>query len=86
MTKYHQYEVTGDFSRIKEYVDKLSDNILKEKLYDDVFVFYGGDWSKVTTQSVRITPAFGYSGEGIQWQLPFSVDELQKLGLIKEVN
>uniref|UniRef100_UPI0012BB8194 TNT domain-containing protein n=1 Tax=Streptococcus equinus TaxID=1335 RepID=UPI0012BB8194 len=86
LTKYHQYEVTGDFSRIKEYVDRLSDNILKEKLYDDVLVFYGGDWSKVTTQSGRIAPAFGYSGGGIQWQLPFSVDELQKLGLIKEVN
>ena len=86
MTKYHQYEVTGDFSRIKEYVDRLPDNTLKEKLYDDVLVFYGGDWNKVTTQSGRIAPAFGCSGGGIQWQLPFSIDELQKLGLIREIN
>ncbi|WP_423832010.1 TNT domain-containing protein [Streptococcus equinus] len=86
MTKYHQYEVTGDFSKIKEYVDRLPDNTLKEKLYDDVLVFYGGDWNKVTTQSGRIAPAFGCSGGGIQWQLPFSIDELQKLGLIREIN
>ncbi|MGT2866988.1 glycohydrolase toxin TNT-related protein [Streptococcus fryi] len=84
-SKYHQYEVIGDFSKIQDYVDNLSDIALREKLYDDVAVYYGGDWNKVVAQSGDIAASFGATGGGIQWQMPFTVDELQRLGLVKEI-
>ena len=84
-SKYHQYEVIGDFSKIEEYVSKCNNLQLKSKLEAQVLRYYNGDYSKVVTYKGGIAKGFGASGGGIQYELPLPVEWLEELGLLKEV-
>ncbi|MBM7690343.1 hypothetical protein BCR24_14800 [Enterococcus ureilyticus] len=44
MSKYHKYEVTGDFSKIEEYVNNCSNLEIKQKIQADVIRHYDGDY------------------------------------------
>ncbi|WP_439444297.1 TNT domain-containing protein [Listeria aquatica] len=84
-TKYHQYEIIGDFEDIKSFVDHCPNDGLRTKLYNDVDLFYDGNWNNVKAGKGDIAPGFGAKGGGIQWQLPFTVSELKEIGLVKEI-
>jgi hypothetical protein len=78
---YHQYVVTGDFTKMQHAVDTLSDEALKAEInlairaYDVKLVAHRGD----------IARGFGRSGGGIQIELPLKVEYMKKLGMIAEV-
>ncbi|MEY2195374.1 TNT domain-containing protein [Neobacillus sp. BF23-41] len=85
LSKYHQYEVTGDFSKLEDYVSKCKNPQLKLKIEAQVLRYYNGDYSKVVTHQGGIAEGFGSSGGGIQNELPLPVGWLEELGLLKEV-
>ena len=85
LSKYHQYEVTGDFSKLEEYVAKCNNPQLKLKIEAQVLRYYNGDYSKLVTHQGGIAEGFGSSGGGIQYELPLPVGWLEELGLLKEV-
>ncbi|MFS0597859.1 TNT domain-containing protein [Peribacillus frigoritolerans] len=84
-TKYHQYKVIGDFSRLKEYVMNCTDKELKMKVEAQIERYYNGDYSKVLTQKGGIAEGFGSPGGGIQYELPLPVEWLEGLGMLKEI-
>ncbi|WP_162921802.1 TNT domain-containing protein [Listeria costaricensis] len=84
-TKYHHYEVVGNFENIKSYVDRCTDAALKDKIYNDVVLYYGNDWQQIKISVGEIASGFGTPGGGTQWQFPFSVEVLEKIGLVKEI-
>ncbi|MDO7485878.1 glycohydrolase toxin TNT-related protein [Peribacillus frigoritolerans] len=84
-TKYHQYKVIGDFSRLKEYVMNCTDRELKMKVEAQIERYYNGDYSKVITQKGGIAEGFGSPGGGIQYELPLPVEWLEGLGMLKEI-
>lgn len=47
LSNYHQYEVTGDFSKIEEYVNNCSDVKVKAQIDANVTKYYDGDYSKL---------------------------------------
>jgi hypothetical protein len=85
LSKYHQYEVTGDFSKLEDYVSKCNNPQLKLKIEAQVLRYYNGDYGKLVTQQGGIAEGFGSSGGGIQYELPLPVGWLEELGLLKEV-
>ncbi|MWV55902.1 glycohydrolase toxin TNT-related protein [Streptococcus sp. zg-70] len=84
-SKYYQYEVIGDFSDLKFYIDNTIDIELKEKIYRDVQKYYGGNLNNLRTYQGEIAPGFGAIGRGIQTEMPLSVDKLQQLGLLRKI-
>ncbi|MED3649691.1 TNT domain-containing protein [Heyndrickxia sporothermodurans] len=85
VTKYHQYEVTGDFSRLKDYVMNCNDMKLKVKVEAQIERYYNGDYSKVIAQKGEIAKGFGSPGGGIQYELPIPVEWLEGLGMLREI-
>lgn len=85
-SNYHQYEVKGDFSRLKDYINNCSDTTLKNEIMDDIDYYYNGDFSKVVVNVGEIAKVDGGGiGEGIQYEFPIKVEYLVKLGLLKEI-
>lgn len=84
-SQYHQYEVTGDFSKIKEYVDSCPDKTIRENIYYSVNTYAAGDWNKLTSQIGEIAPGFDSTGGGVQIQFPLSVKQLEQVGLLKQI-
>ncbi|WOO36602.1 TNT domain-containing protein [Anaerocolumna sp. AGMB13020] len=85
-SNYHQYEVKGDFSRLKDYINNCSDTTLKNEIMDDIDYYYNGDFSKVVVNVGEIAKVDGWGiGEGIQYEFPIKVEYLVKLGLLKEI-
>ncbi len=83
---YHKYEVVGDMTDIKKYVNNCSDLSLKKEINDLVDNYYSGDYSKITSFQGKIAAVNGWgSGGGIQYELGLSVEKLEKLGILKEV-
>ena len=83
--QYHQYKVTGDFSRLEEYVSKCTDIELKNKISAYVEHYYSGDFNKMLTNKGIINSGFGSKGGGMQYELPIPAEWLEKLGLLKEI-
>lgn len=86
LSNYHQYEVTGDFSKIEEYVNNRSDVKLKAQIYANVIIYYDGDHSKLISYKGEIAEIDGWGiGEGTQYEFSLTVDQLECLGLLKEI-
>lgn len=84
MSKYHQYEVTGDFNKIKSYIENCNDpSAVQEAI--NYMTKYDLSYEQLILQSGEIAPGFNSVGGGIQWQLPMPADLLEKLGLLKIV-
>ncbi|MGJ7922913.1 TNT domain-containing protein [Neobacillus sp. LXY-4] len=84
-TKYHQYEVIGDFSRLKEYVMNCDNMEIKLKVEAQIERYYNGGYSKVIPHKGVIAKGFGSPGGGIQYELPLPVEWLEGLGMLKEI-
>ncbi|MGF7046923.1 hypothetical protein J2T13_001425 [Paenibacillus sp. DS2015] len=85
VTKYHQYEVIGDFNDIKTYIQQSPDvNVrLKAEAYMKKFKL---SYDDLKVQKGHIAEGFGTSGRGIQFELPLPVNMLEDLGLLVKVN
>lgn len=84
-TKYHQYEIIGDFRKLETYIKNCSNLDLKKSIDQLVLRYYVGYYSKLTAYKGRIADGFGSTGGGIQIELPLPVDWLEKLGLLREI-
>ncbi|MDD9149968.1 hypothetical protein OYT88_15560 [Sporolactobacillus sp. CQH2019] len=84
--KYHQYEVTGNFSDIEKIISNCKDQELKDSIDTMVFRYYNGDYSKLIPQSGQVASGFAAKGGAVQYELPLTVDYLEKLGLLREIN
>lgn len=82
MSKYHQYEVKGDFNNIKSYIDNCTDLELKADVEAYINKYKITD-QQLVVQRGEIAAGFGISGGGIQYQLPLPIDMLEDLGLLK---
>ena len=86
LSNYHQYEVIGDFNKIEEYVKNCSDIKLKTQIDAGVTKYYDGNYSKVVSYKGEIAKIEGWGiGGGIQYEFPIIVDQLERLGLLKEI-
>jgi len=86
ISNYHQYKVTGDFSKLDEYIENCSDITLKNKIVEDIEYYYNGDLSKVVVNVGEIAKVEGWGiGGGIQYEFPIKIEDLEKLGLLKEI-
>jgi ABC-type transporter Mla subunit MlaD len=86
LSNYHQYEVTGDFSKIEEYVNNCSDVKLKTQIDANVTKYYDGDFSKLISYKGEIAEIKGWgNGGGTQYEFALTVDQLERLGLLKEI-
>lgn len=85
MSKYHQYEVIGDFNNIEKYYDKCTDLDLKLDMLD-YMAEYDLTFNNMKVQKGNIAKGFDSSGGGIQYQLPLPVDMLIGLKILKEIN
>ena len=82
----HQYEVTGDISKLEEYVANCPDATLKSQIESDIDYYYNGDYSKVITYKGDIASIDGWgTGGGVQYEFPIKVEYLEKLGILKEI-
>ena len=82
---YHQYQVIGNFSNIKSYVNSCGNPELIADIEDYVSIYYGGDYSKLKPQIGEIASGFGTEKGGIQIELPMPVEMLEGLGILSEV-
>ena len=49
LSNYHQYEMAGDFTKIKDYVDKCTDIKLKTEIETTVRKYYKGDYRRLVS-------------------------------------
>lgn len=86
MSKYHQYEVTGDFTKIEEYVKNCKNNQLNAKIDAAVTAYYDGDYSKLVSYKGKATGIEGWGkGGATQYELSLTIEQLEGLGLLKEI-
>ena len=86
VSNYHQYEVTGDFTRIEEYVKNCTDNKIKENIEAAVTAYYDGDYSKLIIYKGEAAGIEGWGkGGAIQYEFSLTVEQLEGLGLLKEI-
>lgn len=86
LSNYHQYEVMGDFTKIKEYVDKCTDIKLKTKIETTVRKYYKGDYSRLVSYKGNAAAVKGWGkGGAIQYEFSLTVEQLEGLGLLKEI-
>ena len=86
VSKYHQYEVTGDFTKIEEYVKNCTNNELKAKIDAAVTAYYDGDYSKLVSYKGKAAGIEGWGkGGAIQYEFSLTVEQLEGLGLLKEI-
>lgn len=87
LSSYHQYKVTGDFSRIEDYVNNCPDTDLKAKIDALVTQYYDGDYSKLSVYKGTAAKVDGWgSGGAIQYEFPLTVEQLEKIGLLEKLN
>ena len=86
ISNYHQYEVIGDFTKIEKYVYKYTDIELKIDIANLVKTYYKGDYSKLVTYKGEAAGIEGWGqGGAIQYEFPLTVEQLERLGLLKEI-
>lgn len=86
-SSYHQYRVTGDISRLEEYVDACRSQDAATAAWIDHMVdqYYQGDIHNMVVYRGEVAPAFGHRGGGIQYEFPLSIEILCKLGILQEI-
>ena len=87
LSNYHKYEVIGDFSKIEEYVKNCPDAKLKAQVEAIVKKYYKGDYSRLASYKGEAAAAEGWGkGGAIQYELSLTVEQLERLGLLREIN
>lgn len=81
---YHQYEIIGDFSKIKVYIDNCPDDNLKIKVQAYVNRYYNNDYSRLIVYRGDIAKGFSQGG-GTQYELPFPVEWLEQLRVLRKI-
>ncbi len=85
-SQYHRYQVTGDFSKLHDYVESCPDADLKSRIVGAIDYYYNGDYSEVIPYRGFIAGIDGWgSGGGLQEEFPIRIAWLERLGLLKEV-
>ena len=85
-SQYHRYEIVGDFNEIEKYIENCSDLTLKAQVDATVTKYYDGDYSKLLSYKGEAAPITDWGvGGATQYELCLSIDQLEKLGLIKEI-
>ena len=85
-SKYHRYEVTGDFTKIEEYVKKCANSELKGKIDAAVTAYYDGDYSKLVSYRGKVAGIEDWgNGGATQYEFSLSIEQLVELGLLKEI-
>jgi len=84
ISKYHQYKVVGDFSKIKKHFNKCTDKVLKAKV-KAYMTKYKLTFDKLEVQKGKIAKGFDTAGGGIQYELPLPVDMLIGLDVLSEI-
>lgn len=86
LSNYHKYKVIGDFSKIEEYVKNCPDAKLKAQVEAIVKKYYKGDYSRLASYKGEAAAVEGWGkGGAIQYELSSTV-ELERLGLLREIN
>ncbi|WP_306783630.1 glycohydrolase toxin TNT-related protein [Agathobacter rectalis] len=86
LSNYHKYEVIGDFSKIEEYVKNCPDAKLKVKIDATVTAYYDGDYSKLVSYKGEAATVEGWGkGGAIQYEFSLTVEQLEGLGLLREI-
>lgn len=86
LSNYHKYEVVGDFSKIEEYVKNCPDAKLKVKIDATVTAYYDGDYSKLVSYKGEAAAVEGWGkGGAIQYEFSLTVEQLEGLGLLREI-
>lgn len=86
MSNYHQYEITGDFASIEEYVKKCKNNELKARIDATVTAYYDGDYSKLVSYKGEAAGIEGWGkGGAIQYEFSLTIEQLEGLGLLIEI-
>lgn len=87
LSNYHKYEVIGDFSKIEEYVKNCPDAKLKAQVEAIVKKYYKGDYSRLASYKGDAAAVEGWGkGGAIQYELSLTVEQLERLGLLREIN
>ncbi|CAH0345755.1 hypothetical protein BCI9360_02053 [Bacillus sp. CECT 9360] len=81
-SKYHQYKITGDFSKMESYIKNCPNKDLIAAI-DGYMKKYSLTFDDIVIQKGDIASGFGTAGGGIQYQLPLPAKLLEDLGLIK---
>lgn len=86
LSNYHQYEVVGCFTKIKKYVEKCIDIKLKTEIEATVRKYYKGDYSRIVSYKGNTAAVEGWGkGGAIQYEFSLTVEQLERLGLLKEI-
>ena len=86
LSNYHKYEVIGDFSKIEEYVKNCPDAKLKVKIDATVTAYYDGEYSKLVSYKGEAATVEGWGkGGAIQYEFSLTVEQLEGLGLLREI-
>lgn len=87
LSNYHKYKVIGDFSKIEEYVKNCLDAKLKAQVEAIVKKYYKGDYSRLASYKGEAAAVEGWGkGGAIQYELSLTVEQLERLGLLREIN
>ena len=87
LSNYHKYKVIGDFSKIEEYVKNCPDAKLKAQVEAIVKKYYKGDYSRLASYKGEAAAVEGWGkGGAIQYELSLTVEQLERLGLLREIN
>lgn len=87
LSNYHKYKVIGDFSKIEEYVKNCPDAKLKAQVEAIVKKYYKGDYSRLASYKGEAAAVEGWgNGGAIQYELSLTVEQLERLGLLREIN
>ena len=87
LSNYHKYKVIGDFSKIEEYVKNCPDAKLKAQVDAIVKKYYKGDYSRLASYKGEAAAVEGWGkGGAIQYELSLTVEQLERLGLLREIN
>ena len=86
LSNYHKYKVIGDFSKIEEYVKNCPDAKLKAQVEAIVKKYYKGDYSRLASYKGKAAVEGWGKGGAIQYELSLTVEQLERLGLLREIN
>ena len=86
VSKYHKYEVTGDFTQIEEYVKNCTNDEMKAKIDATVTAYFDGDYSKLVSYKGQVAGIEGWGkGGAIQYEFPLTIEQFEGLGLLTEI-
>lgn len=87
LSNYHQYEVIGDFSQIEKYIKNCNDPQLKKQIEAIVTAYYDDDYSKLISYCGEAAKVEGWgTGGAIQYEFLITVEQLEGIGLLREIN